>query len=240
MKTNLRKELTRWGLIVLLGGLAVAFTQCMPQQTKSPIADDEYHSDLQEEIPSEPLTIEEARPDIIEEAPDVSVKDYERVLHTMSALTGVPVAGTVLDQYNQRLRAQLPANSRLETLSETNILGVTKLASEFCQELLENGTRRAAIWPAPDFDFNQPSNVFWNGTSTTRRNFITRMLQQFWGQGVLTEIEYAEGQQVIDTLVSEMLESPVDPVLPNNSTTTRNIAKAACTVALSSMHVYLQ
>lgn len=240
MKTNLHKELTRWGLIVLLASIAVTFTQCMPQQTKSPIAEDEYHSDLQEELPSEPLTIEEARPDIIEEAPDVSVKDYERVLHTMSALTGVPVAGTVLNEYNSRLRAQLPANSRLETLSETNILGMTKLASEFCQELIENGTRRAAVWPAADFNFGLNSSVFWARDSATRRNFITRLLNQFWGQGVLTEIEYTEGRQVIDTLVSEMLESPVDPVLPNNSTTTRNIAKAACTVALSSMHVYLQ
>lgn len=240
MKTNLHKELTRWGLIVLLASIAVAFTQCMPQQTKSPIAEDEYHSDLQEELPSEPLTIEEARPDIIEEAPDVSVKDYERVLHTMSALTGVPVAGNVLNEYNSRLKAQLPANARLETLSETNILGMTKLASEFCQELLESGTRRAAIWPTADFNFGDRSNDFWAPTAVTRRNFIARMLQQFWGQGVLTEIEYEEGRQAIDALVSEMLDPAVLPALPNDGNTTRNIAKAACTVALSSMHVYLQ
>lgn len=248
MKTNLKKELTRWGLLVLLGAILIGFTQCVGTKTSSTIKTDDYHGSI-EEVPSEIL--EEARPDIIEEAPEVAVKDYERIFHTMSVVTGVPMTGTPLTEYNNRIRAQMPANSRLETLSETNILGVAKMASEFCDVLFNNNTFRDAIWAPGTFNFNQNSNIFWAPNSNSRTMFIDVLLNQFWGEGVLEPLEYQEGRLAINELIDAMLTAQVIPgatpgstinvaAPANNATTTRNVAKAACTVALSSPQVYFQ
>lgn len=248
MKTNLKKEFTRWGLLVLLGAILIGFTQCVGTKTSSTIKTDDYHGSI-EQVPSEIL--EEARPDIIEEAPEVAVKDYERIFHTMSAVTGVPMTGTPLNEYNNRIRAQMPANSRLETLSETNILGIAKMASEFCDVLFNNNTFRDAIWAPGTFNFNQNSNTFWAPNSNSRTMFIDVLLNQFWGEGVLEPLEYQEGRAAINELIDAMLTAQVVPgatpgstmnvaAPANNTTTTRNVAKAACTVALSSVQVYFQ
>jgi len=252
MKTNLKKEFTRWGLLILLGAILIGFTQCVGTKTSSTVKTDDYHGSV-EQVPSEIL--EEARPDIIEEAPEVAVKDYERIFHTMSAVTGVPMTGNPLTEYNNRIRAQMPANSRLETLSETNILGIAKMASEFCDVLfIDNGTSigyRNAIWPSATFNFGQNSNTFWAPNSNSRTMFIDVLLNQFWGEGVLEPLEYQEGRAAINELIDAMLTAQVVPgatpgstmnvaAPANNATTTRNVAKAACTVALSSVQVYFQ
>lgn len=245
MKTNLKKEITRWGLLVLLGAILIGFTQCVGTKTSSTVTSDDYHGSV-EQVPSEIL--EEARPDIIEEAPEVAVKDYERIFHTMSAVTGVPMIDPVLRAYNDRIRAQMPANSRLETLSETNILGIAKMASEFCDVLFnDNATSngyRNLIWPTATFNFNQNSATFWGINSNSRTMFIDILLNQFWGEGVLEPSEYQEGRIAINQLVNDMMTVIPAAVAGTNAdvpaATTRNIAKATCTAALSSPQVYFQ
>ncbi len=240
MKTNVKRELYRWSIIVLLAAILVGFTQCIGQKASLP---SEYHSTGTVQVPSPGLEAE--RPDIVEEAPDIGVKDYERTLHTMSQLTGVPISGNVLTAYNDRLKAQLPYNSRIEGISETNILGAAKLASEFCDVLLNTAALRTQIWPAATFNFGQNSATFWGANSPTRPLFIQLMLQRFWGADVLPPEEYAEGQQVLDELVTAMttaveIDGATVAAPASNATTTLNVAKTLCTSALSSAQVILQ
>ena len=125
------------------------------------------------------------------------------------------------------------------------MMGATKLASEFCNALINDGARRAAIWPTFNFAENN-ANQFLAG-SNSRRMFIIQMLEAFWGQGTLEEAEYEEGAAAIDQLITDMLTQVVDPVTgntvpaPGNTNAAKlNAAKAACTAALSSAQVILQ
>lgn len=229
MKTN--PNLVRWGLVALLGVLLVTFTQCIGGSTST--VDDSVSVQ-----PNEVLVPED------EEAPEIGVKDAERTLMTMSAVTGVP-ASTVRGIFNSDLKAQLPTNARVEAMLETHMMGATKLASEFCNALINDGTRRAAIWPTFNFAENN-ANQFLAG-SASRRTFIIQMLEAFWGQGTLEEAEYEEGAAAIDQLITDMLTQVVDPVTgntlpaPGNTNAAKlNAAKAACTAALSSAQVILQ
>lgn len=229
MKTN--PNFVRWGLVALLGVMLVVFTQCIGGSGST--IDDGVHVQ-----PAEVLAPED------EEAPEVGVKDAERILQTMSAITGVPTS-TVQNIFNSDLKAQLPTSSRVEAMLETHMMGTTKLASEFCNALLNDNTRRAAIWPTFNFAENN-ANQFIAG-SASRRMFIIQMLEAFWGVGTLDEAEYEEGAAAIDQLISDMLTQVVDPVTgstlaaPGNTNLAKmNAAKAACTAALSSAQVILQ
>lgn len=231
MKTN--PNLVRWGLVALLGAMLVTFTQCIGGSDST--VDDGVHVQ-----PSEVLEPED------EEAPEIGVKDAERTLQTMSALTGVPTS-TVQGIFNSDLKAQLPTNARVEAMLETHMMGATKLASEFCNALINDPTRRAAIWPTFDFAAGNAMAFDKNTNATSRRMFIIQMLEAFWGAGTLETEEYEEGAAAIDQLITDMLTQVVDPVtgatIPapaNNNAAKLNAAKAACTAALSSAQVILQ
>lgn len=230
MKTN--PNLVRWGLVALLGVMLVVFTQCIGG-SGSTIDDGGTHA-----LPSEVLAPED------EEAPEIGVKDAERTLQTMSALTGVPTS-SVQNIFNSDLKAQLPTSSRVEAMLETHMMGATKLASEFCNVLINTPAQRVLIWPT--FDFAAGNAMAFQAGSASRRTFIIQMLEAFWGVGTLDVEEYEEGAAAIDQLITDMLTQVVDPVTgatiaaPGNTNAAKlNAAKAACTAALSSAQVILQ
>ncbi len=228
MKINLQKELTRWGLITLLAAVLVGFTQCVGSESSS--TDDSYHS---ETLTGGGLEAEE------EEAPEVGIKDADRIFQTMSVLTGVPTTNTtVRDIFRSDYKAQLPNSARVEAMLETHILGATKLATEFCQQLISNTnlvTARDAIWPPGVFNFTAaPATAFGVG-SNSRGQFISRMLERFWGVDVLPPEEYEEAYDVIDDLITEAMNGQTA-----NATGTQNIAKIACSAALSAPQVIMQ
>jgi len=226
MKTKL--NLIRFGLVFILAAITVTFTQCIgPSSTEST-------SETTSQIVDGGLIPED------EEAPEVGVKDADRLLQTMSVLTGVPVA-TVRGVYNSDLKAQLPSNSRVEAMLETHIMGAAKLASEYCHALIDSDAMRRAIWDrqvngaAVSFDFNT-NNLNSLTTESTRQYFIDTMLEQFWGVGVLEPSEYMDGANAIEDLILDLLaQNPA-----NTSASKRNITKSACTAALSSAQVILQ
>lgn len=224
MKTNIKKELTRWGLITLLGAVLVGFTQCVGSDSST---SESYHS---ETLTGGGLEAEE------EEAPEVGIKDADRIFQTMSVLTGVPTTNTsVRDIFRSDYKAQLPNSARVEAMLETHILGATKLATEYCQQLINTQALREAIWPAGVVNFGATPAMTFAAGSNSRGQFITRMLERFWGVDVLPPEEYEEAYDVIDELITEAMNGQTA-----NATGTQNIAKIACTAALSAPQVIMQ
>jgi hypothetical protein len=219
---KIKLNFIRFGLVIILGAILVTFTQCIGP------SGGEAESESVSQIVDGGLIPE---PD--EEAPEIGVKDADRLLQTMSVLTGVPVS-TVRGVYNSDLKAQLPSSSRVEAMLETHMMGAAKLAAEYCHALIDNDAMRRAIWGNYDFTNNNLTAL----TDTTQRQlFIDTMLVRFWGDGVLEAQEYQEGADAIEDLILEMV---AQNTVTNLGVAKRNIAKSACTVALSSAQVVLQ
>jgi hypothetical protein len=219
MKTNL----IRYTLVTFLGVILLVFTQCMPTQV-APYNHQETAAPIN--IPTDGLLPQDV------DAPDVGVKDFERIYHTMSALTGVSIgSNNVRSRYEAGLKNQLPTNSRIESYQESQMLAVTKLATDFCDTLIanpNNSTLRESIWPSSIYNFGN-GNLFNN--AQTRGNFIVALLEAFWGQDILDEDEYQEGFVYVEELMLDARES---------GSSTTNTAKLACTAVLSSAQVIIQ
>lgn len=212
----------RYGLAALLMLILLAFTQCISQKTVF-IEEPTSTSANTINIPTDGLLPQDVN------APDVGVKDFERIFMTMSELTGVPSTnGTIRNNYNNFYRTQLPTSARLESYQESQMLSTLKLATEFCNTLLNDGTLRAAIWPAAQFNFG--SGTLFNNAQT-KDQFIIRLMNRFWGEGVLDPMEYEEGGEMIDALMIEAMAA---------GSSTSNTAKLACSAALSSAHVVIE
>jgi hypothetical protein len=106
------------------------------------------------------------------------------------------------------------------------MLATMKIATEFCNIMLNDTTLRAAVWPTVNFD---TPNLFAN--VATRDAFIIALMNRFWGEGVLEPIEYEEGGELIEELMVDAMAA---------SSNTLNTAKLACSAALSSAHVVIE
>ena len=233
MNHSQKKNLARWGSVSSLLFLAIVFTQCIPSTPKK-LSSSNYS---QVEV-SSPGGLEQAEA----EAPSVGVKDADRILYSMAAVTGVsPTANNIRNAFTN-LNSQLPTNSRLESLTENQMVAVTKLAAEFCNELVNSSAMRQAVWPTSIVDFTRA----WNNAAafpneTKRGAFIATTLETFWGADVQDPQNYEESFEVLLDLMSEMLDgSSMSAQAPtNNATPTLNAGKAVCTTVLASAPVWM-
>lgn len=158
------------------------------------------------------------------------MKSYEQIFHTFSTLTGVPVTqNDVRNAFNQVVTS-LPTDNDIKVFLPSHQLAITKLASEFCQQLVETEALRTVMWPGfAGYGANPDVGL----SSGNRALIIDKTIDNFWG-GMVSDVERQKVGDEYQILMNELLMGE-----PVNSQTTRNVIKGVCTSALSSAHVIL-
>ncbi len=162
--------------------------------------------------------------------PEYGIKSYEQINKTMSVLTGVRIDRSNIQNIYEDVLTQLPTDNTIDTFLAAHQVGVTKLAAEYCDTLVNDTTLRANVWPG--FNFGATATNAFNSTGT--QNFIVQTLNAFWGQGVDMSGR-APASIELQALVNEL---KVGENL-GASSTTRKIAKGVCITALASLNVTL-
>jgi hypothetical protein len=93
---------------------------------------------------------------------DIGVKTFAQVNATLSALTGVPQTDPNVVATYQAVQQQLPAVPTLESFSSANQVGIAQIAIQYCNEMVNNPTYEAAMFPGVTFSetlFNTPAGV---------------------------------------------------------------------------------
>ena len=93
--------------------------------------------------------------------PDVAVRTFSEINGAMSDLTGVPVDNSAVQSKYKLLRQQLPSIEGVNAFGTANIIGISQLAFEYCEQLVENteGNRDAYFNHATLGNFNFSTNV---------------------------------------------------------------------------------
>ena len=85
---------------------------------------------------------------VLPAVPAEGLRDFQLLNASMSSLTGVsPATPAVLAEFSA-LQQQLPAGFDMRTFVSSNQMGISKLALEYCDELVENTTLRDAFFGA--------------------------------------------------------------------------------------------
>lgn len=160
---------------------------------------------------------------------DVGIKNFEQINLTMSKLTGIPTNnGNVLPVYND-IVIQLPTDNNVKNFLPSMQVAITKLATEYCDRLVEVGTLQSTIWPAINVT-QTPAQTL---TSTNKVLLISQTIDYFFGP---------IDQPSIDNAKAELL-SLYDSLITGESlttnATTKKVVKGICTAALSSAYVTL-
>lgn len=158
------------------------------------------------------------------------IKNFEQIKMTMSAVTGVAATETAIRNVYNEVVAQLPSENELKSFAASNQVGITKLAVEYCDRLVETAALREQIWPGIRFQDNLNLVM----TPTNQALIVTQTMNRFVGQGVLPrDVELAMDLELRD-LVPFLINGE-----DNNNTSTRRVVKGVCTAVLASLPLYL-
>jgi len=224
MKTKFQMKLT---VFFLLGVILFTFTHCLSNAPMEGDASRKPSSFSNVTPPPEPKTPEE----VINMAQvEIGVKTFEEIYQSFSAVTGVPESNSSVLNIYRNVADSLPTSSDVKGFLPSNQVAIAKLAAEFCHELVEGRGDRAGIWPNSDYNVTLA-----NFSSARRMDVIQRMLDAFWGMGVVSDSErdIAEAELFDLMAVLEAGESMT------SAGSTRKVMKGACSVALSSAYVVM-
>jgi hypothetical protein len=160
---------------------------------------------------------------------DVGVKNFEQINLTMSNLTGIPTNNTNVQTVYNDIVIQLPTDNNIKSFLPSMQVAITKLATEYCDRLIETGAYKATIWPAINFT-QTPTQTF---TPTNKTLLINQTISYFFGPIDTASVDSSKVEllSLYDSLITgESLTS---------SATTKKVVKGICTAALSSAYVTL-
>lgn len=160
----------------------------------------------------------------------VGVKSFEEIWMTMSVLTGIaPDSGNVDNVYND-IKVQLPSDNDIKSFISVNQVSITKLAAEYCHQLVRDNSARSMTWSTTNF--GEAANTALAGAKKDK--IIDDLIKRFWNVQAAQLFEYNMERNELSLLIDELKAAEA-----NNSTTTRNVIQATCTAVLSSAHVTL-
>jgi hypothetical protein len=160
---------------------------------------------------------------------DVGVKNFEQISISMATVTGVSPADAGVSNLYKQLSSQLPADNNVQSIAPANQMAIIKLASEYCDRLVESTTLRAVVWPGINLT-QTPTALF---TSANKTLIINLTMTQFLPP--LQPSELAETKDELSKLFDELLVG--EPL--NSAATSRKVVKGLCIANLASAHTTL-
>jgi hypothetical protein len=231
MNSKIRLGASLGSLLVLL----LSFNHCVLQPKASKKPADGSSTDQQQSSnnsgngnidPVDPVD----PPSIVLEEVDVGVKNFEQVLETMSVLTGVDANTNAINDTYQDLKTQLPTNNDIKTFLPAHQVAVTKLAAEYCDELVDDNSLRGSVWPGFNFGGTPTNSLNANG----RANIINQAIDKFWGMGTVSAVDKNAAIVELQILVADLVANEA-----NTQTTTRTVVKGVCIATLATARVTL-
>jgi len=180
----------------------------------------------------------------------LGVRTFSEVNATMSELTGVPTSNSsVLTAYGKVIQ-QLPAAEDINAFVPANIIGISQLAFEYCDQLVQNSVLRGNFFNVTPYNFNGFGLTVANAFDTTAKKeaVVNALYDRMIGIPVVEEgaelINAPTRIQVTDELIN-LAQSGSYPGnlltrLDNAGSSTNDIIKAMCTSVLGSAAMSIQ
>lgn len=168
--------------------------------------------------------------------PVEGVRNFARLNDSMAEITGVPSdTPSVLATFSQ-IEQQLPPSYDLRGFVSSQQVGITKLALDYCDTLVDSAPMRDAFFGVvPPFEFDQPVAIAFS--DQTKRDLVIDALSDgMLGTNLATQPSLAEVAPVLNTLIDDLTAQCGISIVCDDART-RSIIKAMCAAVLSSAAV---
>jgi hypothetical protein len=218
--------------ITLLLGMLVGFNQCVlnsvaSKKTTSTYGSSEVPDPVTTDTGETTTTTTTAKSAEALASMDVGIKNFDQINYTMSQLTGIPTSNTNVASVYSDIAIQLPTDNNVQNFLPSMQVAITKLATEYCDRLIEIGTLKATIWPGIDFT-QTPTQTL---TTAKKTLLISQTISYFYGPVSSSE------SATITTELTSLYDSLISGESLTTSATTKKVVKGLCTASLSSAYV---
>jgi len=168
--------------------------------------------------------------------PDYGVRTYDKLLYTMSNITGVPITDANVASTFANIQQSLPSTATVDAFSASNQQAVAQLAIVFCNEVVNSPTLSAQFFPG--LNFAQPAGTYFSTQSNVNLviNPLLSKAQIVDGHGtqVATQPTVAAVTTELNSLIQQLSAGQ------NQAGRTAAVTTAACAAVLGSAAIVLQ
>ncbi|GLS24845.1 LamG domain-containing protein [Marinibactrum halimedae] len=182
-------------------------------------------------VPATPTPVD------LPEQSDIGLKHFAEINATLSEVTSVPVTNASVAQTYETLKQQLPTIEALDGFLTSHQMGITQLAVEYCNVLVNDAPLRSAYFTG--FDFGQPSAASGLNDSTERDAVINPILNRLLANAVAANGNVSLSTQPDPAAVRTELDSLIDTMIGSGATTNTTVI-AVCAAASGSALMLLQ
>jgi Concanavalin A-like lectin/glucanases superfamily len=167
--------------------------------------------------------------------PDLGARTFDKLLYTMSDITGVPVTDSGVASTFAGLQQSLPSTESIDAFSASNQQALAQLAIEFCHQLVNNPTLSAKFFPG--LDYSQPAGSYFASQSNVNLviNPLIAKAQIVDGHGVqvASQPSVAAVTTELNNLIAQLSTGQ------NGAGRTAAVTTAACAAVLGSAAIVL-
>lgn len=187
-------------------------------------------------IATPPAVIQPGAPPLLPPVSDIGVRTFDRINHSMSAVTDVRTTQNAVSATYETVRQQLPTVDSIESFLSAHQMAVSQLAIEYCSALVENQGQTPRTTYFSGFDFNAPSSTAFD--STVKRNqIIDPLIGRMLGTGLASQPDPADVRNELNSLFDRLLACGS---CASDQQRTRDIVKAGCAAMLGSAVLLVQ
>lgn len=174
--------------------------------------------------------------------PDFGVATFERVLHTMSSVTGIPFTNTAVNTLYQSVQQAMPSQPAINAFLPSHQTAISQMANVYCTQLVGTPSAFSTFFAGPNFatlnsSLNASASSYFgsgSGNATALASVVTPLVNNIVGT-----VAYPQSASGMTTELNNLLV--LIPTLPSSSGETVSQATiAACSAALGSLAATLQ
>ena len=182
---------------------------------------------------TEPVTLTSPIAANLDPTADIGLRTFDEINATMSQLTGVATTDTNVATTFETIKQQLPTVETIEGFLSSHQVGVSQLAIEYCNALLEDTVLRASFFPGVNFTLSSATAF---DTVAELNAVIDPLVDGFMGTGLTSQPARADVKTEISTLVTNLSNCAGACAADR----TKTVVKAACSAVLGSATILVQ
>lgn len=184
-------------------------------------------------VVSEGALTPQPEPADLDPASDIGLKTFDEINASMAAMTDIPVTETGVASTFNTIRQQLPSVATVDGFLSAHQMGVTQLAIQYCNALVEDTTLRTSYFPG--FDFNADAADAFD-TQGERNLVISPLLARMVGSNLDSQPENTDIQNELNDLMDILTACGGSCAADRTET----VVKATCAAVLGSATTLVQ
>ena len=184
-------------------------------------------------VRTDPVPLASGQAPDLPPAADIGVRIFDEIAETMSQATGVPRTHPEVQLTYEAVRQQMPSDPLFGGFLASQQVGISQLAVEFCNALVQDTALRASFFPG--MDFNAPAATAF-ASQAGRDLIVDPVVDAVAGTNLASQPARADMENELNALITRLTACGSNCA----SDRTETVGTAVCSAALGSAAMLVQ